>query len=125
LTTGVPASGVAIYLGRSSLASRRPIHIFGRYRARAAAQQLNGNGQSAEPLSQAREPSCTIDFPGRMLGHALAGGGLGLHLCRQVPPAGRYMVDFLAPAIGLVVEIDGWGHERRARRNRGGMKAAA
>jgi very-short-patch-repair endonuclease len=34
---------------------------------------------------------------------------------RQVPVAGRYVADFLAPAVSLIVEIDGECHERRRR----------
>jgi very-short-patch-repair endonuclease len=32
---------------------------------------------------------------------------------RQVPLAGRYIVDFCAPSVRLVVEVDGAGHARR------------
>ena len=39
----------------------------------------------------------------------------GVEFRRQVPVAGQYIVDFLAPTFGLVVEVDGPYHSRRAR----------
>jgi very-short-patch-repair endonuclease len=49
--------------------------------------------------------------------------GLGVEFRRQVVIADRFIVDFLAPAARLVVEIDGRHHERQqqadARRDRG------
>ncbi len=42
----------------------------------------------------------------------LAGCRLGVSFRRQVP-VGRYIVDFLAPEVRVVVEIDGEGHKRR------------
>jgi very-short-patch-repair endonuclease len=51
----------------------------------------------------------------------LAGGALGVAFKRQVP-VDRYIVDFLAPARKLVVEVDGGVHSvrrtRDARRDR-------
>jgi very-short-patch-repair endonuclease len=44
---------------------------------------------------------------------ALAGGRLGVCFRRQVPLLGRYIVDLLAPAARLVVEVDGGYHEGR------------
>jgi very-short-patch-repair endonuclease len=38
---------------------------------------------------------------------ALSGRKLGVRFRRQVPLAGRYVVDFCAPAARLVVEVDG------------------
>jgi len=32
---------------------------------------------------------------------------------RQVPVAGRFIADFLAPSIALIVEVDGGYHSRR------------
>ncbi len=47
---------------------------------------------------------------------------LGVEFRRQVVVADRYIVDFLAPAAGLVVEVDGGYHAQRraadARRQR-------
>jgi very-short-patch-repair endonuclease len=46
------------------------------------------------------------------LHRALAQAGLVRCFRRQVPLAGRYIVDLLAPAARLVVEVDGGYHER-------------
>ena len=52
----------------------------------------------------------------------LRGGKLGVQFRRQVPLCDRYIVDFLAPAVRLVVEVDGACHAQRgiadARRDR-------
>jgi very-short-patch-repair endonuclease len=40
---------------------------------------------------------------------------LGVRFRRQVPVGGRWIVDCLAPALGLIVEIDGSAHEHRRR----------
>jgi very-short-patch-repair endonuclease len=44
---------------------------------------------------------------------ALSGRKLGVQFRRQVPLAGRYVVDFCAPAVRLVVEVDGRCHARK------------
>ena len=52
----------------------------------------------------------------------LSGKKLGVQFRRQVPLAGRYVADFVAPAARLVVEVDGAIHAKRhaadARRDR-------
>lgn len=52
---------------------------------------------------------------------AIRGGKLGVCFRRQVP-LGRIIADFAAPAVRLVVEVDGAYHQRRrtadARRDR-------
>jgi very-short-patch-repair endonuclease len=52
----------------------------------------------------------------------LRGGKLGVSFRRQVPLAGRYIADFYASELKLVVEIDGGYHVERehadARRDR-------
>ena len=45
----------------------------------------------------------------------LSGGKLGVAFRRQVPVGHGFIVDFLAPALKLVLEVDGSAHERRAR----------
>jgi very-short-patch-repair endonuclease len=45
---------------------------------------------------------------------ALRGGRLGVAFRRQVPVLGRFIADFLAPGVRLVVEVDGLYHTRRA-----------
>jgi len=44
----------------------------------------------------------------------LSGRKLGVQFRRQVPLAGRYIADFLAPSAHLIVEVDGACHEGRA-----------
>jgi very-short-patch-repair endonuclease len=48
-----------------------------------------------------------------LLWSALGARKLGVQFRRQVPLAGRYVVDFCAPAARLVVEVDGACHVRR------------
>ena len=45
----------------------------------------------------------------------LSGRKLGVAFRRQVPLAGRYIADFFAPSLRLVVEVDGTAHLARAR----------
>ena len=40
---------------------------------------------------------------------------LGVVFRRQVPVAGRYIADFLAPALRLIVEVDGSAHVHKRR----------
>jgi very-short-patch-repair endonuclease len=40
---------------------------------------------------------------------------LGVAFRRQVPLAGRFIADFLAPAARVVIEVDGQYHARRKR----------
>ena len=58
---------------------------------------------------------------------ALRGGRLGVSFRRQVPVLGRFIADFLAPEVRLVVEVDGLYHTRRspadARRDRALQRA--
>jgi very-short-patch-repair endonuclease len=49
------------------------------------------------------------------LWQALRTGALGVAFKRQVPLRHRFIADFLAPSVGLVVEVDGSAH--RARRS--------
>jgi len=49
------------------------------------------------------------------LWEALRGNQLGVQFRRQVPLCGRYIVDFVAPAARLVVEVDGGYHALRRR----------
>jgi len=46
---------------------------------------------------------------------ALRARQLGVQFRREVPLAGRYIVDFCAPSVRLVVEVDGGYHELRPR----------
>lgn len=49
---------------------------------------------------------------------ALRARQLGPQFRRQVPLAGRYIADFCAPAVRLVVEVDGGCHERKRQGDR-------
>jgi very-short-patch-repair endonuclease len=44
---------------------------------------------------------------------ALRAGKLGVRFQRQVPVAGRFIADLVAPEVRLIVEVDGGCHERR------------
>lgn len=46
---------------------------------------------------------------------ALKARQLGVQFRREVPLAGRYIVDFCAPSVRLVVEVDGPCHTLRSR----------
>jgi len=61
--------------------------------------------------------SRTREVPTReesLLWRKIRGARLGVAFRRQVPLAGRHVVDFLAPSIKLLIELDGTYHERRA-----------
>ena len=62
---------------------------------------------------RARQHRSALNFPEQRLWDAISAGKLGVYFRRQVPLAGSYIVDFLAPSIRLVVEVDGRGHEDR------------
>ena len=80
-------------------------------------QQASLLEQRAHAMRQA--PS----VPELTLWNAIGQGQLGVVLRRQVPVAGRFILDFFAPSARLVVEVDGSGcHSKRrvadARRDR-------
>jgi very-short-patch-repair endonuclease len=51
----------------------------------------------------------------RRLWSALKARQLGVQFRRQVPLANRYIVDFCAPSVRLVIEVDGAYHGLRRR----------
>jgi very-short-patch-repair endonuclease len=51
--------------------------------------------------------------PERALWRELAGGKLGVPFRRQVVLGNRYIADFVAPAVRLVVKVDGGAHARQ------------
>ncbi|OZC02175.1 endonuclease domain-containing protein [Rubricoccus marinus] len=65
---------------------------------------------SATPFARRLRRDAT--FPERLLWSRLRRRQLGVRVLRQ-RPVGRYVVDFLAPDVGLVVEVDGRSHDRR------------
>ena len=50
-----------------------------------------------------------------LLSARIRGRRLGVVFRRQVPLLGRFIADFLAPAVRLVVEVDGGHHAEQAR----------
>ena len=60
--------------------------------------------------------------PEAVLFEAIRGGKLGVSFRRQVPLAGRYIADFYASEVKLIIEVDGGYHGERedadARRDR-------
>ena len=52
------------------------------------------------------------------LWQVLRGGALGVAFKRQVVLGGRYIADFFAPSVGLVVEVDGGVHRGRGSADR-------
>ena len=76
--------------------------------------------RSALLVSRAR---CMLHAPTpseEALWHALRGGVLGVAFKRQVVLGGRYIVDFVAPSVRLIVEVDVGAHRssRAADRRR-------
>lgn len=63
--------------------------------------------------ARASQHRACLNEPERRLAGVLAGGKLGVYFRRQVVVADRYIADFLAPSIRLVVEVDGRCHERK------------
>ena len=49
----------------------------------------------------------------QLLWSALNARQLGASFRRQVPLAGRFIADFFAPSVGLIVEVDGAIHARK------------
>lgn len=70
--------------------------------------------RSALLVSRARRMLHAPTPSEEVLWQALRGGVLGVAFKRQVPLGDRYIADFFAPSVGLVVEVDGGVH--RARR---------
>lgn len=61
----------------------------------------------------ARQMRSSLTTSEQALWELIRGRRLGVQFRRQVP-IGRFIVDFLAPAKRLVVEVDGGYHARRA-----------
>jgi very-short-patch-repair endonuclease len=71
---------------------------------RSALLAARARGHRSSPtLSEAR------------LWRELSAGGLGVVFRRQVPVGGRFIADFLAPALRLIVEVDGSAHVHKRR----------
>ena len=81
-------------------------------------QQLRFNAVLAERAQFMRHNGTDTE---RALWRELSGSKLGVAFRRQVP-VGRYIADFMAPSLKLVIEVDGGYHSQRvaadARRTR-------
>jgi len=64
-------------------------------------------------IARAHEMRASPTDTEEILWRELRGARLGVAFRRQVP-LGRYVADFVAPAVKLVVEVDGGYHVRRA-----------
>lgn len=53
-------------------------------------------------------------WPERVLGNAIRGRALGVTFRQQVPVGGRYIADFYAAEVGLIVEVDGPVHSTKS-----------
>ena len=65
----------------------------------------------------ARQHRSSLTASEARLWSALKAGQLGVTFRRQVPVGGQFIADFLAPSIGLIVEVDGAYHARRRGRD--------
>ncbi len=63
----------------------------------------------------ARQHRSSLTKSEARLWSALKARQLGVSFRRQVPVGGQFIADFLAPSIGLIVEVDGAYHTRRQR----------
>lgn len=57
-----------------------------------------------------------------LLWRELSARKLGVQFRRQVPIAGRFIADFVAPAVKLIVEVDGGYHRTRECADARGMR---
>ena len=72
---------------------------------------------SAVIVLRARQHRCALTDTEEILWRQLRGCRLGVWFRRQVP-VGRFVVDFVAPSVKLVVEVDGGYHAARAGADR-------
>ena len=87
------------------------------------AQLLNSKSAARLELFARRHRSHLTESESEArLWSALKAGQLGVSFRRQVPVAGLFVADFLAPSIKLIIEVDGAIHARKqgvdARRDR-------
>jgi very-short-patch-repair endonuclease len=73
-------------------------------------QDQQRQGRSALLVSRARRMLHAPTPSEEALWEALRGGALGVAFKRQVPLGERYIVDFFAPSVGLVVAVYGSVH---------------
>jgi len=75
-------------------------------------QPLNLKSAARLELFARQHRSCLTESEA-VLWSALKARQLGVSFRRQVPVAGLFIADFLAPSIKLIVEVDGAIHARR------------
>ena len=74
----------------------------------------SSNSKSAARLERfARQHRSSLTESEARLWSALNAGQLGVCFRRQVPVGARFIADFCAPSIKLIVEVDGGYHARR------------
>ena len=61
----------------------------------------------------ARQHRCCLTESEARLWSALKGRQLGVSFRRQVPVGGQFIADFCAPAVRVIVEVDGAIHARK------------
>ena len=65
--------------------------------------------------ARARGLRSSLTVSERRLWEELSAGNAGVAFKRQVPVGGRFIADFFARALGLVVGVDGSAHQHRRR----------
>ena len=87
-----------------------------------SAQSRQHSKREQQLAERAQSLRANSTWSERVLWEALRSSRLGVAFRRQVPIGSRYIADFLAPEIRLVVEVDGGSHQQRhaadARRDR-------
>ena len=73
---------------------------------------LNSKSQARLEQQARQHRSCLTDSEAQ-LWSALKARQLGVQFRAEVPLAGRFIVDFFASSVGLIVEVDGGYHARR------------
>jgi very-short-patch-repair endonuclease len=92
-----------------------------------------GHARSSLLAQRAAQMRYQLNLAEAALWAKINAGKLGVVFRRQVVVLGRYIADFLAPSVKLIVEVDGGYHARRvgadARRDealcRAGMRRCA
>jgi len=98
----------------------RCLRLWGEAQLSCWAPEVNMSAQSRQHTKRqqllterAKEMKFNPTWSERVLWEALRGCRLGVAFRRQVPIGGKYIADFLAPAIRLVLEVDGGVHRQR------------
>ena len=76
------------------------------------AKPINSKSAARLELFARQHRACLTESEAR-LWSALNAGQLGVSFRRQLPVGSRFIADFCAPSIKLIVEVDGGYHSRR------------